>query len=72
MDYVCEDMKEMVIYEQNTISITLEQHHGNTGRIDPKSEVPMDAYEILSATSKIPKDKGSEKGAVIIEGARGK
>ena len=57
MDYVYEDMREMIIYEQNTTLTTPSS----------KSEVEMGATEIVIATIKIPDGKGSEMGAVVIE-----
>ena len=62
MDYVCENMKRIVIYEKDTISVTLERCDGCIGCLRSKAE---DISRILA-------QPGFEKAKIIIERMRDK
>ena len=72
MDYVCESMKRIVIYDQDTISITLERCEQWVGCLRSKAEAPIDTCEALAEISRILAHPGFEKAKIIIEGMRDK
>ena len=72
MDYVCESMKRIVIYDQDTISITLERCEQCVGCLRSKAEAPIDTCEALAEISRILAQPGFEKAKIIIEGMRDK
>ena len=60
MEYVCDQMKRIVIYDQDTISITI------------MAETPVHSCEALEKIGKILSQPGYEKAKIIIEGLREK
>ena len=72
MDYVCENMKRIVIYEQNTISVTLERCDGCIGCLRSKAEPPIDSCEAIAEIDRILTQPGFEKARIIIEEMREK
>ena len=72
MDYVCDHMKRIVIYDQDTISITLERCGECIGCLRSKAETPLHSCEALEEIGKILSQPGFEKAKIIIEGLREK
>ena len=72
MDYVCENMKRIVIYDQDTISVTLERCDQCVGFLRSRAEAPIDTCEALAEISKILTQPGFEKAKIVIEGLRDK
>ena len=68
MDYVCENVKRIVIYEQNTISVTLERCNACIGCLRSKVEPPSCSYVAIAEIEKILERPGFEKTRIIIEG----
>ena len=65
-------MKRIVIYDQDTISITLERCEQCVGCLRSKAEAPIDTCEALAEISRILAQPGFEKAKIIIEGMRDK
>ena len=72
MDYVCDHMKRIVIYDQDTISITLERCGECIGCFRSKAERPMHSCEALEEIGKLLSQPGFETAKIIIEGLRDK
>ena len=72
MEYVCDHMKRIVIYDQDTISITLEQCGECIGCLRSKAETPLHSCETLEEIGKILSQSGFEKVKIIIVGLREK
>ena len=68
MEYVCDHMKRIVIYDQDTISITLERCGECIGCLRSKAEAPLHTCEALEEIGKILLQPGFEKTKIIIEG----
>ena len=67
MDYVCDHMKKTVIYDQDTISVTLTRCGECISCYCSKAEMPMHSVEELG---KLLSQPGFEEAEVIIEGLR--
>ena len=65
MDYVCENMKRLVIYDQDTISVTLERCDQCVGCLRSRAEAPVDTCEALAERSKILAQPGFERAKVV-------
>ena len=72
MDYVCDHMKRIVIYDQDTISITLERCGECIGCFRSKAERPLYSCEALEEIGKLLSQPGFETAKIIIEGLRDK
>ena len=72
MEYVCDHMKRIVIYDQDTISITLERCGECIGCLRSKAETPLHSCEALEEIGKILCQPGFETAKIIIEGLREK
>ena len=70
MDYVCENMKRIVVYDSDSISINLERCDQCMGCLRLKGEAPVYTCEALAQISKILEQPGYEKARIIIEGVR--
>ena len=72
MDYVCKNMKRIVIYDQDTISVTLERCDQCVGCLRSRVEAPVGTCEALADISKILAQPGFERAKIVIEGLRDK
>ena len=72
MNYVCKNMKRIVVYDQDTISITLERCDQCVGCLRLRAEAPVDTCEALAQISKILAQPGYEIAKIVIEGLRDK
>ena len=65
-------MKRIVVYDQDTISITLERCDQCVGCLRLRAEAPVDTCEALAQISKILAQPGYEIAKIVIEGLRDK
>ena len=72
MDYVCKNMKRIVIYDQDTSSVTLDRCDQCVGCLRSRAEAPVDTCEALAEISKILAQPGFERAKIVIEGLRDK
>ena len=72
MDYVCDHMKKSVIYDQDTISVTLTRCGECIGCFQYKAEMPMHSCAALEELGKLLSQPGFEAAKIIIEGLREK
>ena len=70
MDYVCDHMKKIVIYDQDTISVTLTRCGECVGCYRSKAEMPMHSCAAVEELGKLLSQPGFEEAKVIIEGLR--
>ena len=70
MDYVCDHMKKTVIYDQDTISVTLTRCGRCIGCYCLKAEMPMHSCATVEELGKLLSQAGFEEARVIIEGLR--
>ena len=76
MEYVCDHMKRIVIYDQDTISITLERCGNCIGCLKSKAETPSHSCEALeeidTLATWIRKDPDNHRGSAgeVISEAR--
>ena len=70
MDYVCDHMKKTVIYDQDTISVTLTRCGECMSCFQSKSEMPMHSCAALEELGKLLSQHGLEGAKRIIEGLR--
>ena len=70
MDYVCDHMKRIVIYDQDTISVTLTRCGECIGCYCSKAEMPMHSCAAVEELGRLLSQPGSEEAKVIIEGLR--
>ena len=70
MDYVCDHMKKIVIYDQDTISVTLTRCGECIGCYRSKAEMPMHSCAAVEELGRLFSQPGSEEARVIIEGLR--
>ena len=70
MDYVCDHMKRIVIYDQDKISVTLTQCGECIGCYRSKAEMPVHSCTAVEELGKLLSQPGFEGAKVIIEGLR--
>ena len=70
MDYVCDHMKRIVVYDQDRISITLTRCGECVGCYRSKAELPLHSCKAVEELVKILEQPGFEAAKVIIEGLR--
>ena len=70
MDYVCDHMKRIVIYDQDKISITLTRCGECIGCYCLKAEMPVHSCTALGELGKTPSQPRFEGAKMIIEGLR--
>ena len=70
MDYVCDHMKKIVIYDQDTISVTLTRCGECIGCFQSKNEMPMHSCAALEELGKLLSQHGFEGAKRIIERLR--
>ena len=72
MDYVCENMKRLGIYDQDAISVTLERCDQCVACLRSRAEAPVDTIEALAEISKILAQPRFETAKIVIEGLKDK
>ena len=70
MDYVCDHMKRIVIYDQDKISVTLTRCGECIGCYCSKAEMPVHSCTAVEELGKLLSQPGFEAAKVIIEGLR--
>ena len=70
MDYVCDHMKRIVVYDQDRISITLTRCGECIGCYRSKAEMPLHSCKAVEELVKILEQPGFEAAKVTIEGLR--
>ena len=70
MDYVCDHMKRIVVYDQDRISITLTRCGECVGCYRSKAELPLHSCKAVEELVKLLEQPGFEAAKVIIEGLR--
>ena len=70
MDYVCDHMKRIVVYDQDRISITLTRCGECVGCYRSKAEMPLHSCKAAEELVKLLEQPGFEAAKVIIEGLR--
>ena len=70
MDYVCDHMKRIVVYDQDRISVTLTRCGECIGCYRSKAEMPVHSCTAIEELGKLLTQPGFEAAKVIIEGLR--
>ena len=70
MDYVCDHMKRIVVYDQDRISVTLTRCGESIGCYRSKAEMPVHSCTAIEELGKLLSQPGFEAAKVIIEGLR--
>ena len=70
MDYVCDHMKRIVVYDQDRISITLTRCGECIGCYRSEAEMPLHSCKAVEELVKLLEQPGFEAAKVIIEGLR--